>query len=119
MRCWVAPIHPILSLAPELISLIFVHCLPSLALGQPELHPSKAPILLTRICGAWRALALRTPALWASVTFQLFHRLSSAANPQPLELQFCRLAWWLAQGASHPLTLFLHCRQQHPDIVPC
>ncbi|KAJ7347377.1 hypothetical protein DFH08DRAFT_159964 [Mycena albidolilacea] len=114
----VPPIHPILSLAPELISLIFVHCLPSLALGQQELHPSKAPILLTHICGAWRALALRTPALWASVAFQLFHRLSSAANPQPLELQFCKLAWWLAQGASHPLTLFLHCRQQHPDIVP-
>ncbi|KAJ7731723.1 hypothetical protein B0H14DRAFT_2998296 [Mycena olivaceomarginata] len=114
----VPPLHPILSLAPELISLIFVHCLPSLTLGQQELHPSKAPILLTHICGAWRALALGTPALWASVAFQLFHRLSSAANPQPLEPQFCKLAWWLAQGASHPLTLFLHCRQQHPDIVP-
>jgi hypothetical protein len=47
-------IHPIFSLAPELISLIFVHCLPSLALGQ-QVHHSKAPILLTHICGAWRA----------------------------------------------------------------
>ncbi|KAF8207694.1 hypothetical protein K438DRAFT_1521965, partial [Mycena galopus ATCC 62051] len=52
--------HPILDLPPELISLIFVHCLPSFA----ELHPSKAPLLLAHICGAWRALALRTPELW-------------------------------------------------------
>jgi hypothetical protein len=41
------PDTPNLLPPPELISLIFVHCLPSLALGQQELHPSKAPIMLT------------------------------------------------------------------------
>ncbi|KAF7353318.1 F-box domain-containing protein [Mycena sanguinolenta] len=108
------PVHPILSLPPELISLIFIHCLPPYA----ELRASKAPLLLTRICGAWRALALRTPALWASVAFKLFHDASVSTNPTPHELKFRKLTWWLAQGAAHPLTLNLHCHTQHPAVVP-
>ncbi|KAF7352139.1 F-box domain-containing protein [Mycena venus] len=120
------PIHPILSLPPELLSLIFIHCLPSSAQGRQELHPSTAPLLLTRICGAWRALALRTSALWASVAFELFQTSYSSAltsvhpvlHAPPLELQLRKLAWWLAQGAAHPLTLYLHYRQQLPEAVP-
>ncbi|KAJ6464447.1 hypothetical protein C8R45DRAFT_1024058 [Mycena sanguinolenta] len=105
------PVHPILSLPPELISLIFIHCLPPYA----ELRSSKAPLLLTRICGAWRTLALRTPALWASVSFKIFH---DASIPTGHELKFRKLTWWLAQGAAHPLTLNLHCHTQHPALVP-
>ncbi|KAJ7241496.1 hypothetical protein B0H12DRAFT_1133550 [Mycena haematopus] len=109
----IRPVHPILSLPPELISLIFIHCLPPFA----ELRPYKAPLLLTRICGAWRALALRTPALWASVAFKLFYD-STATNPILHDLKFRKLAWWLAQGAAHPLRLNLHCHQPHPAAVP-
>src|ERR1700761_6252462 len=63
-------VHPIHGLPVELLASIFVHCLP---LDKQHLRPSSAPLLLTRICGTWRAIALRTPELWSFVSFELFH----------------------------------------------
>ncbi|KAK7013088.1 F-box domain-containing protein [Favolaschia claudopus] len=117
-----APAHPIHALPPELISLIFVHCLPTGAAGPRKLHPSTAPLLLTRICSAWRTLALRTPELWACVAFEVFHTTPSSPNSgfqsKPFELKLPKLVWWLARGADHPLTLHLHCRQHSAGLVP-
>ncbi|KAK7062397.1 hypothetical protein R3P38DRAFT_695808 [Favolaschia claudopus] len=114
--------HPIHALPPELISLIFVHCLPSGAASQRKLHPSTAPLLLTRICSAWRTLALRTPELWACVAFEVFHTMPPSPNSgfqsKPFELKLPMLGWWLARGADHPLTFHLHCRQHSAGLVP-
>ncbi|KAJ7772459.1 hypothetical protein B0H16DRAFT_170098 [Mycena metata] len=101
--------HPIQSLPFELVSSIFLHCLPE----REQLHPLTAPLLLTRVCGTWRAIALRTPKLWCSVFFELFN-----VPPSLLPSKIQMLKYWLAHGAAHPLTIHLHYRQPFEDVVP-
>ncbi|KAJ7664576.1 hypothetical protein DFH06DRAFT_1127986 [Mycena polygramma] len=58
-------IYPVLTLPTEIISLIFVHCLPDHGRVRPS--PRKPPLLLAQICSLWRGIALSTGLLWASV----------------------------------------------------
>ncbi|KAJ7181459.1 hypothetical protein C8R43DRAFT_911735 [Mycena crocata] len=102
-------VHPILSLPVELVALIFFHCLPD----RQELNAGTAPLLLTRICGHWRDIALRTPELWSSVFFELFHVAKDRLVSKMRMLKF-----WLDRGAAHPLTLYLHYRQPFTAAAP-
>ncbi|KAJ7066313.1 hypothetical protein C8F01DRAFT_1365868 [Mycena amicta] len=107
--------HPIHNLPAELVARIFVHCLPLLpdptALTSVcKLSSQRAPLLLTRVCGLWRLIALRTPALWSTITLELF------SPTQGLDEM---LAFWLANGREHPLDLYMHYRQRlTTDRVP-
>ncbi|KAJ6605822.1 hypothetical protein B0H10DRAFT_2228873 [Mycena sp. CBHHK59/15] len=94
-------VHPIHTLPVELTSLIFVHCLPQKQF--PNLLV--APLLLIRVCSAWRAIALRTPELWSCPFFDLFH-VPEARVTRKLRL----LEYWVAHGAAtaYPFTLLLH-----------
>ncbi|KAJ7167826.1 hypothetical protein C8R46DRAFT_1094259 [Mycena filopes] len=66
---------PVLALPPEITSEIFLHCLPPI----PELssypkdapRSSRAPLLLLRVCRAWRDIAMSTPHLWAHLHLDL------------------------------------------------
>lgn len=58
------PLHPIARLPSEVLSLVFLNCLPH----APTFSPKSAPLLLTHVCSSWRALALSTPALWDTLT---------------------------------------------------
>ncbi|KAJ7059117.1 hypothetical protein C8F01DRAFT_1146060 [Mycena amicta] len=49
---------------PEIVSKIFVACLPSTP-GPPS--PTTAPLLIAQISTLWRDIALDTPALWSTV----------------------------------------------------
>ncbi|KAJ7222159.1 hypothetical protein GGX14DRAFT_540327 [Mycena pura] len=100
--------HPIGSLPVELIASIFVHCLP---LHKNQFGPLTAPLLLTRICGTWRAIALRTPELWSCIAFKLFHVTCLTANVRMLDC-------WLERSAAHPLTLSLHACPPIDAAVP-
>ncbi|KAJ6610442.1 hypothetical protein B0H10DRAFT_1643768, partial [Mycena sp. CBHHK59/15] len=53
---------PFLRLPVEIISEIFVHCLPDPSDSQPDLR--KALFVLMDVCSAWRKIALSTPVLW-------------------------------------------------------
>ncbi|KAJ6610399.1 hypothetical protein B0H10DRAFT_1754619, partial [Mycena sp. CBHHK59/15] len=53
--------YPILNLPVELVSEIFIHCLPT---GNVRPKRSQAPLVLLSICRAWRQIALSTPSLW-------------------------------------------------------
>ncbi|KAJ6470704.1 hypothetical protein DFH09DRAFT_1008199 [Mycena vulgaris] len=56
--------YPVLTLPPEITAEIFKWCIDT---GM-RLLPSVAPLLLTRICRDWRALAFSTPALWDTIS---------------------------------------------------
>ncbi|KAJ6461744.1 hypothetical protein C8R45DRAFT_530993 [Mycena sanguinolenta] len=56
--------YPVLTLPPEITAEIFKWCIDT---GK-RLLPSVAPLLLTRICRDWRALAFSTPALWDTIS---------------------------------------------------
>ncbi|KII92014.1 hypothetical protein PLICRDRAFT_104006, partial [Plicaturopsis crispa FD-325 SS-3] len=55
------------ALPPELLSEIFVHCLPE----DTTPNVRRAPLLLGRVCRRWRAISLSTPQLWSSISITL------------------------------------------------
>ncbi|TDL13964.1 hypothetical protein BD410DRAFT_734684, partial [Rickenella mellea] len=55
-------VSPILRIPTEIASEIFQHCLPDDEFPRPSVIC--APVQLTRVCSAWRTLAIRTPYLW-------------------------------------------------------
>ncbi|KII84347.1 hypothetical protein PLICRDRAFT_361699 [Plicaturopsis crispa FD-325 SS-3] len=88
-----AAVSPLRSLPPELLSEIFLHCLPSSA--EPySFDPSETPNLLAQICTRWRAVALGLQPLWAAMCLDLD------------DLPDLRLvALWLERSGTHSLTL--------------
>ncbi|KAJ7143102.1 hypothetical protein C8R43DRAFT_866226, partial [Mycena crocata] len=47
---------------PEILSEIFIHCLPDDKFITPDL--ATAPLLLCGICHHWKDITLATPELW-------------------------------------------------------
>ncbi|KAJ7137288.1 hypothetical protein C8R46DRAFT_1322223 [Mycena filopes] len=93
-----ALITPARRLPHDVVEAIFLACLP---VGRyPVMSASQAPLLLLRICSAWRAIALSTPRLWASLhlvidfTLHMESRTGTAA-----------LSEWLKRSAACPLSL--------------
>ncbi|KAJ6457026.1 hypothetical protein C8R47DRAFT_915790, partial [Mycena vitilis] len=62
-------VYPILTIAPEIISRIFLACLPDHGRVRPSVN--KPPLVLAQICRQWREIALSLPELWASVDLRL------------------------------------------------
>jgi hypothetical protein len=54
-------ISPVRRIPSEVISEIFIHCLP---LTSSFYRPEDAPLVLGRVCRAWRSIAFSTPKLW-------------------------------------------------------
>ncbi|KAJ6514466.1 hypothetical protein C8R47DRAFT_572421 [Mycena vitilis] len=91
-------VYPVLSLPPEIVSNIFVECLPH----HGRVRPSSVapPLLLVQVCGVWRDIALQTHQLWRSVdvafsippcgdqtaAIHIINRWFSRAKGQPLSL---------------------------------
>jgi len=58
-------LSPSLRLPPEILSEIFIRCLPE---GRnPICSLSDAPLLLGLVCRSWRDVSLSTPHLWSSI----------------------------------------------------
>jgi hypothetical protein len=84
---------------PELLSLIFVRCLPE---AEHLLPSSKlAPMLLTRICRRWREVAIGMSSLWCGVIVDI-------DNKDWQRAAFCYDAW-LKRSRDCPLSLVLKC----------
>lgn len=74
----------------EIITKIFLLCLSD----DEELHPSRAPILLSQICREWRETALAIPQLWSKLHLPFTER--SDIIPA--------LQMWLEASGNLPLT---------------
>ncbi|KAJ7762569.1 hypothetical protein B0H16DRAFT_1688154 [Mycena metata] len=100
-------VYPILTLPVEIMTEIFLHCLPN-----HPLYPRKAvaPMLLGRICRQWRNIACSTPRLWAQLV------VSSRRGPS-FELL---LREWLRRARATPLSLHLwlpHSCSEHSSSL--
>ena len=85
-------------LPPEILSGIFVQCLPPETLTEPDARA--APLLLMRVCRGWREVAHGTPRLWCSLSV----RPSRFLGPQqPKDLVFYH--HWLSRARGCPLSL--------------
>lgn len=86
---------PISSLPPELLSEVFIGCLPDDQYPAPDI--TAAPILPMHVCKSWRNVARHTPELWSSL--QLNYRCAEEDVPAT-EL-------WLRNSGDLPLSLSL------------
>lgn len=92
-------VSPLWRLPTEVLSIIFVHCLPEDKYLNPELK--LAPILLTRVCRQWREVAVGTPSLWCSLKVPFDFRIQE-------KVPFC-LDAWLKRSQGRLLSLALTC----------
>lgn len=76
---------------------IFVRCLPQS--DDPNYTVHTAPLLLCRICGDWRKVAISSPNLWTSMGVVV----SLGKSRPPVEM----VAQWLERSGTLPLTLSL------------
>ena len=60
---------PARRLPPDVLHEIFLRCLP--IRHNPIMKHSESPLLLTRICSSWRAIALSSPRIWSKIHIPL------------------------------------------------
>ncbi|KAJ7676781.1 hypothetical protein DFH06DRAFT_613845 [Mycena polygramma] len=100
-----ALIYPVLSLPFDVISDIFVACLPPVHDFQPIFRFRQkfpAALLLSQICKDWRDIAFKTPRLWAQFS------ISSTEWPQDHDLGNRQLSQWVERAGLAPLSFILH-----------
>ncbi|KAK7017385.1 F-box domain-containing protein [Favolaschia claudopus] len=92
--------YPVLTLPNEIVSEIFFHASPPVALWEPQ-APFESPLLLTHVCSKWRQMVFSMPLLWS--TF----RLAFTPNDmRPSADRQIALAYnWLKRSGSCPLSL--------------
>nr|GAT59116.1 predicted protein [Mycena chlorophos] len=94
--------YPVLTLPDDIVSEILLHCLPPYP-DRPPLAGRGSPTHLLGICRLWRVIALSTPRLWWSISWQ----------PTPDDTQeYCERALemvqlWLDRSGSIPLSIFV------------
>ncbi|KAJ7194385.1 hypothetical protein GGX14DRAFT_678896 [Mycena pura] len=89
--------YPVLTLPNEIVSRIFVDCLPSH--GRVHPIPGTAPLVFAQICRHWRDIAIATCKLWSSVDLTSKPGWANIAQSLPES--------WLSRGKEHELSLTL------------
>ncbi|KII91990.1 hypothetical protein PLICRDRAFT_102633, partial [Plicaturopsis crispa FD-325 SS-3] len=84
-------LSPIRRLPPEMLSKIFIHCLTD----DPRPRADRAPLLLGRVCHAWRLISHSTPQLWSSIAVKI---LEYQARP-------VHFRDWVGRSGALPLTM--------------
>ncbi|KAJ6485530.1 hypothetical protein C8R45DRAFT_996919 [Mycena sanguinolenta] len=86
-------------LPADIVRAIFIACLPTSR--NAVMSAQEAPLLLCRICSAWRTIALSTPRLWASLHVP-FHFILAKEPRIPA------LAHWLQRSAACPISFSVY-----------
>ncbi|KAJ6485409.1 hypothetical protein C8R47DRAFT_538296 [Mycena vitilis] len=95
MRPYFALASPFRRMPPEILQEIFEACIPTRHF--PIMDASCAPLLLGRVCRAWRAISLSTPVLWSAVHLVL--------KRNPTEEAAEKLRVWLQRSGDSPLSI--------------
>ena len=96
---------PVLRLPPEVTAKIFEDCIPQIfwCTEDPTLHSkimpnASIPLVIGKVCRAWRHQAWSTPKLWSSISLLLDRR-----TPVDCEL----LKEWILRSGRSPLSIHL------------
>ncbi|KAJ7464744.1 hypothetical protein B0H11DRAFT_2051044 [Mycena galericulata] len=109
-----ALIAPIRRLPPDIVREIFVACMPVDQNAAMSAH--EAPLLLGRICSAWRTVALSTPTIWSSI-----HIVEPLVDPSEEIYEGCLqlVRTWLERSGAVPLSIsFRGCGNPLLDPSP-
>ncbi|TFK33498.1 hypothetical protein BDQ12DRAFT_715804 [Crucibulum laeve] len=116
-------LSPIKALPHDMLAEIFLQCLPdgpSFDWENRSDVPENAPVLLTRICSSWRALALETPSLWMTLTF-FADSYIIPSNPSRCTKAIDLCKTWFSRAKSLPLNYRLHIsstgEREHDELV--
>jgi hypothetical protein len=89
-----ASLSPVRRLPPEVLSEVFLHCLPDKAFVDPA--PLEPPLLLANVCTTWRSIALSTAGLWSSIAVNVTG-VDICPHKDLVKL-------WVGRSGSHPLS---------------
>ncbi|KAJ7154162.1 hypothetical protein C8R46DRAFT_1297869, partial [Mycena filopes] len=92
--------YPVLTLPNEIVSHIFIQCLP--AHGRVRPSRFRAPLLLAQICHHWREIAISTCRLWAAVDIapEIYRPVASK-----VERALPLIQTWFSRAMACPLSL--------------
>ncbi|KAJ7639162.1 hypothetical protein FB45DRAFT_827949 [Roridomyces roridus] len=93
------------SLPPEIMSAIFIRCLPTVRKGRDAVNIAEVPLLLSQVCSHWRQIALSAPTLWKDLDIRLeYFERKQAAN---------MVETWLARARNCPLSVTFQGSTRH------
>lgn len=95
---------PIINLPPEIISHIFIFCLPDFNDYNPETFvrgDPPVPFLIGAVCRSWRTIAWSTPTLWSCLSLHL--------STQNFTILVDLMDEWLPRSGELPLSIRLSC----------
>jgi hypothetical protein len=95
--------HPIRRVPNELLQHIFIYTIPTKHF--PTTSFSDAPLALTRVCRAWRSVALNTPQLWSSIHIVSLPEAESSFKE--VTAYTTRLDSWFQAARGLPLSISL------------
>lgn len=102
---------PIRKLVPEVLSEVFLQCLPEKPILRLSQHD--APLLLAAVCRSWRNIAITTPRLWASLSIvAIDESLGSWEAKLPITRE------WLARSGACPLSIIISSMAMSGDLEP-
>ncbi|CAK5270549.1 unnamed protein product [Mycena citricolor] len=105
-----ALLSPIRRLPPDVLREIFLWCLPTS--HHPTMSVRHAPLLLGRVCGLWREVALATPRLWARV--HIVEPRMDTASQRLVDGCLQLTEMWLARSGVLPLEISFHRSPPRP-----
>ncbi|KAJ7633665.1 hypothetical protein DFH06DRAFT_1139997 [Mycena polygramma] len=96
-------VYPVLTLPPEILSAIFVECLPTQE-RRALPSPVTPPLSLAQVCRHWRSIALSTCELWSTV--DLFFPFLEDDEEAPLyDNTLALLETWFARAKGRLLSV--------------
>ncbi|KAJ6465792.1 hypothetical protein C8R45DRAFT_1022399 [Mycena sanguinolenta] len=103
----------------DVIHEIFLACMPTHR--NCVMSATEAPILLGRICSAWRTISLTSPRLWA-----ILHIVEPEppgefwgdAHEHKVAQRVEMTKTWLARSGECPLSISLHCTPDGENSIP-
>ncbi|KAJ6573479.1 hypothetical protein DFH09DRAFT_1457540 [Mycena vulgaris] len=114
-----ALISPARRLPPDLIREIFVACLPTQ--HNCVMSATEVPVVLGRICSAWRIVSHSTPRLWSSLHI-VEPRFPNDSPPglaeEKLKQRLETTRTWLARSGQCALSISLYCHPDSPGFSP-
>ncbi|KIK05262.1 hypothetical protein K443DRAFT_675219 [Laccaria amethystina LaAM-08-1] len=100
------PIHKI---PPEIVAAIFLLCIPrSPSANTP--NPAHAPLLLCRVCKAWRTIAREFPFLWRQLTLRSNYAEGPRGEAELVDI-------WCRNAAPFPIDLKLDLASDSPQTI--
>lgn len=92
---------------------VFAHCLPTHR--NAVMSVEEAPLLLGRVCSAWRSITLSTPRLWASLHIPTpsSKSLYDPASVRKMASRCEAAREWILRSGEIPLSISLHTPNHH------